>query len=146
MSAKLQGENMRVGFIGLGNMGAPIAANLLKAGHELTVHNRTPAKAQALVGQGAGYASSVAEACRGDVVFTMLSDDSALEAVVFGDSGILQMLKRDGIHISASTISVALSDKLEAAHAQHGQKIRCGSRVRPTGSRCCREALCGCGW
>ena len=114
---------MKVGFIGLGNMGAPMASNFVKAGHELTVYNRTAARAQALVSQGAHYVTTVAEACRGDVVFTMLSDDTALESVVFGEGGIAGTLPRGGIHISASTISVALSDKLAAAHAQRGQEF-----------------------
>jgi 3-hydroxyisobutyrate dehydrogenase-like beta-hydroxyacid dehydrogenase len=112
---------MRVGFIGLGNMGAAMAANLIKAGHELTVYNRTPAKAQALVNQGARYAANIADACRGEAVITMLSDDNALETVVFGEAGVAQALSPGAIHISSSTISVALSDKLTAAHSDHGQ-------------------------
>jgi 3-hydroxyisobutyrate dehydrogenase-like beta-hydroxyacid dehydrogenase len=114
---------MKVGFIGLGNMGAPMASNLIKAGHELTVYNRTAAKAQELVSQGARHVASVADACRGDAVFTMLSDDAALESVVFGENGIAEALPRGSIHISASTISVALSDKLTTAHAERGQKF-----------------------
>ena len=114
---------MKVGFIGLGNMGSPMASNLIKAGHELTVYNRTSARAQALVDQGARHVESVAEACRGDVVFTMLSDDAALESVVFGEGGIAGTLPRGGIHISASTISVSLSDSLTTVHAQRGQEF-----------------------
>jgi 3-hydroxyisobutyrate dehydrogenase-like beta-hydroxyacid dehydrogenase len=114
---------MKVGFIGLGNMGSGMAANLIKAGHELTVYNRTQAKAQALVNQGARYAANIADACRGEAVITMLADDNALEAVVFGDSGVAQALPQGAIHISASTISIALADKLTAAHAEHGQKF-----------------------
>ncbi len=79
---------MKVGLIGLGNMGAGMAANLLKAGHEVTVYNRTPGKAQALVAQGARQAAKVADACRGEAVITMLADDSAVESVVFGQGGI----------------------------------------------------------
>jgi 3-hydroxyisobutyrate dehydrogenase-like beta-hydroxyacid dehydrogenase len=114
---------MQVGFVGLGNMGSGMAANLLKAGHEVTVHNRTPAKAQALLDQGARLATTVADACRGDAVFTMLADDTALETVAFADAGILATLPKNAIHISASTISVALSEKLSAAHAAHGQRF-----------------------
>jgi len=114
---------MKVGFIGLGNMGAAMAATLIKAGHELTVYNRTPAKAQALVKEGARHAASVADTCRGDVVITMLSDDNALEQVVFGDAGIARALPAGAIHISSSTISVALSDKLATAHATNGQRF-----------------------
>jgi 3-hydroxyisobutyrate dehydrogenase-like beta-hydroxyacid dehydrogenase len=119
---------MKIGFIGLGNMGSGIAANLLKAGHDLTVYNRTPSKAQALVEQGAHYAPRVADACRGEIVITMLADDIAVESVVFGDagvvgSGVVATLAKDAIHISCSTISVALSEKLAAAHFTSGQRF-----------------------
>jgi 3-hydroxyisobutyrate dehydrogenase-like beta-hydroxyacid dehydrogenase len=112
---------MKVGFVGLGNMGAAMAANLLKAGHEVTVHNRTASKADPLVKQGARYAAQIADACKGDAVMTMLADDYALESVVFGDSGSASSLGKGAIHISLSTISVALSRKLTAAHAERGQ-------------------------
>ncbi len=114
---------MKVGFIGLGNMGSGIAANLLKAGHEVTVYNRTPSKAQPLVEQGARYAAQVADACRGEAVFTMLSDDNAVEGVAFGDSGVIGSLGKSAIHISSSTIGVALSGRLAAAHAAAGQRF-----------------------
>jgi len=114
---------MRVGFIGLGNMGSPIAANLLKAGHEVTVFNRTASKAEPLVKQGARYAVQIADACQGDAVMTMLSDDHAVESVVFGDAGIASSLHKGAVHISISTISVALSQKLTAAHADRGQRF-----------------------
>jgi 3-hydroxyisobutyrate dehydrogenase-like beta-hydroxyacid dehydrogenase len=118
---------MKVGFIGLGNMGSGMAANLLKAGHEVVVYNRTPAKAQPLVDHGASRAKTIAEACHGDALFTMLADDSALEAVVFADAhkeaGILASLPKNAIHISASTISVALSEKLAVAHAARSQRF-----------------------
>ena len=114
---------MKLGFIGLGNMGAAMAATLLKAGHEVTVHNRTAAKTQPLVGQGAKFARTIADACQGDAVITMLADDPALEAVVFGEAGILASLPKHAIHISASTISVALSDRMTAAHEKAGQRF-----------------------
>lgn len=114
---------MKIGFIGLGNMGSGIAANLLKAGHEVTVYNRTPSKAEALVRQGARRAAKVVDACRGEVVMTMLSDDQAVESVVFGDSGIAKALAKGAIHVSLSTISVALSEKLAAAHGERGQRF-----------------------
>src|SRR6202022_726013 len=112
---------MDVGFIGLGHMGAPMALKLLKAGHRLTVYNRTRGKAEALAREGAQIADRVADACRGDVLITMLSDDAAVEGVVFGDGGALSALGRDAIHISMSTISVALSDRLAEAHGKAGQ-------------------------
>ncbi|SRR5258707_10056232 len=80
---------MEIGFIGLGNMGRGMAANLLKAGHRVSVYNRSPAKAEALVREGATAARTIAEACGGDVVLTMLADDAAAENVTFGDDGIV---------------------------------------------------------
>jgi 3-hydroxyisobutyrate dehydrogenase-like beta-hydroxyacid dehydrogenase len=112
---------MDVGFIGLGRMGTPMALNLLNAGHRVTVYNRTLAKAEALAPRGAHVAGRVADACRGDFLITMLSDDAAVEDVVFGEGGALAALGRNAIHISMSTISVALSDRLAEAHAKAGQ-------------------------
>ena len=114
---------MRIGFIGLGNMGLGMAGNLVKAGHDVTVYNRTPAKAEPLVQQGARLAKSIADACTGEAVITMLADDAAVEGVVFGDGGVVRSLPRGSIHISASTISVALSERLTAAHSEHGQQF-----------------------
>ena len=114
---------MKIGFIGLGHMGAGMAANLLKAGHDVTVYNRTRTKVEALVAQGAKAAASVSDACRGDAVITMLANDDAVERVVFGDGGIIGSLPTGAPHISSSTISVALSEKLEAAHAKAGQRF-----------------------
>lgn len=113
---------MKVGFIGLGQMGSGIAKNLLKAGHDVTVYNRTRAKAEALVSKGAKVAATPGDACKGDAVFTMLADDKAVEAVVFDAGGILASLGKGAIHISSSTISVALSKRLAEAHAQAGQR------------------------
>jgi 3-hydroxyisobutyrate dehydrogenase-like beta-hydroxyacid dehydrogenase len=112
---------MKLGFVGLGRMGSGIAMNLLKAGHDLIVYNRTPGKAQSLVSRGARAATEVAEACDGDVVFTMLSDDAAVEGVTFADKGIIASLRRGAVHVSMSTISVALSGRLAAAHEKAGQ-------------------------
>ena len=114
---------MQVGFIGLGRMGSGMTESLLKAGHEVIVFNRTPGKAEALAAEGAKVASNVAEACRGEVVFTMLANDEAVESVVFGEGGILASLPRGATHISSSTISIALSDRLAAAHAAAGQRF-----------------------
>ena len=113
---------MRVGFIGLGQMGAGMALNLVKAGHEVTVYNRTLAKAADLVAHGARAVTSVAEACHGDAVVTMLADDGAVESVCHGDAGLLASLGRGTIHVSSSTISVALSDRLTASHRDKGQR------------------------
>lgn len=113
---------MKIGFIGLGQMGSGMAANLVKAGHDVTVYNRTPAKAEALVAQGATAATSVADACRGDAVVTMLSNDEALESVAFGDGGIVATLPPGAVHVSCSTISVALSERLGETHGAAGQR------------------------
>src|SRR5215208_1526477 len=112
---------MKIGFIGLGNMGAGMAANRLKAGHEVAAYNRSQDKVAALADHGAKPAKSVAEACRGDVVVTMLANDEAVEAVTFADDGILASLRPGTTHVSSSTISVALSERLTAAHAEAGQ-------------------------
>jgi 3-hydroxyisobutyrate dehydrogenase-like beta-hydroxyacid dehydrogenase len=123
---------MKVGVIGLGNMGLGMARGLIKAGHEVTVYNRTASKTEALVAEGARFAPTVADACRGESVITMLADDHALESVVFqapeedsgnGGVGILASLPKGAIHISSSTISVALAQKLAAKHAESGQRF-----------------------
>ena len=107
---------MKVGFIGLGHMGTAMAGRLIQAGHEVTVYNRTLSKAQSLIGQGARLAAHVADACKGDVVITMLADDDAVEAVVFGETGVLPSLNERTIHVSMSTTGLALSKKLADAH------------------------------
>ncbi len=114
---------MKVGFIGLGQMGEGMAANLLKAGHELTVCNRTREKAAPLAQQGAKVAARVAEACQGEAVLTMLANDEAVSGVVFGEGGILASLPKGAMHISTSTIGVTLSAMLSAAHAEAGQRF-----------------------
>jgi 3-hydroxyisobutyrate dehydrogenase-like beta-hydroxyacid dehydrogenase len=112
---------MKIGFIGLGNMGAAMAANLLKAGHEVAVYNRTASKAEPLVRLGARAQRSVEAVCAAEIVITMLADDDALEDIVFGKGGVLASLKKGAAHISSSTISVALSKRLAAAHTAAGQ-------------------------
>lgn len=106
---------MKVGLIGLGQMGSAMASNLLKAGHDVTVWNRSPGKADALVDAGATEVATPAEAAQGEVVMTMLADDHAVEAVVYGDGGIVGA---PALHISHSTISVALADRLTADHPE----------------------------
>jgi 3-hydroxyisobutyrate dehydrogenase-like beta-hydroxyacid dehydrogenase len=114
-------ESMDVGFIGLGRMGAGMASNLVKDGHQVTVYNRTPEKAAPLIAQGAKAAASVADACRGDVVITMLANDEAVESVMQGPAGVIPNLARGALHVSSSTISVALSKRLTERHAEAGQ-------------------------
>jgi 3-hydroxyisobutyrate dehydrogenase-like beta-hydroxyacid dehydrogenase len=114
---------MDVGFIGLGRMGAGMAANLLKAGHRVTVYNRTPAKADALIAQGAKRAAGIADACRAEAVITMLANDEAVETAVFGQGGVMTTLPAGALHISSSTISVALSQRLSDKHAEMGHQF-----------------------
>jgi len=104
-------------------MGLPIARNLLKVGHELTVYNRTRSKAEALASAGAKLANSLAEACAAEVVMTMLADDPAVEQTTLGDGGILNTLASGGVHLSLSTISTALSRRLTLAHTARGQSF-----------------------
>jgi 3-hydroxyisobutyrate dehydrogenase-like beta-hydroxyacid dehydrogenase len=112
---------MEIGFIGLGNMGHAMAKNLIEAGHTVTVWNRTSSRAADLKSLGARVAPTPAEASRAGIVLTMVADDAALESVVFGENGILSALPAQGLHVSMSTISVALSKKLASAHRAAGQ-------------------------
>ena len=114
---------MKIGFIGLGRMGSAMATNLIKAGHEVTVFNRSPEKRQALVKLGAREAVRISDACRGEAVITMLSDDNAASSVVLGKGGIVESLDTGMIHVSMSSISVALSKELAHAHAVAGQRF-----------------------
>ena len=113
---------MKIGFIGLGHMGAAMAANLIRAGHDVSVFNRSPGKGAALIELGAHEAANLAEACDGEVVITMLANDDAASGVTFGEGGIIAHLRKGAIHLSMSTISVALSKRLTQAHAQAGQR------------------------
>src|SRR5215204_5602110 len=116
---------MRVGFVGLGSMGQAMAQHLVKAGHDVRVWNRTPARAKALVAVGARLAKTVGAACEdAAVVFTMVADDAALIDVVSGgesDAGIAEALGEGDVHVSLSTISTDLSARLAEAHADAGQ-------------------------
>ena len=110
---------MDIGFLGLGNMGEPIAASLVAAGHQVTVWNRTAAKAEPLVNKGAKLARNVGEASKHDVVLTMVADDHALEEIL--QNGLLDSLPSGGLHISLSTISVAMSERLKQVHSERKQ-------------------------
>jgi 3-hydroxyisobutyrate dehydrogenase-like beta-hydroxyacid dehydrogenase len=114
---------MKVGFIGLGQMGSGMAANLLKAGHEVSIYNRTAGKTENLVRMGAKAPGDISTVCASDAVMTMLANDEAVESVVFGNSGILQGLPKNAVHVSCSTISVALSQRLAAAHEAAAQNF-----------------------
>lgn len=109
-----------LGFIGLGNMGAAIAANLLKAGYGLRVYNRTAAKAGPLVEKGATLASKPEEVAQsGGIVVTMVADDRALEDLCLASGSFVEQLGSGGIHLSLSTISPATARRLAEHHAKH---------------------------
>lgn len=116
----------QIGFLGTGNMGVPIAQRLVAAGHDVRVWNRTAARAQPVVEAGATAAATPADAASpGGVVFSILADDDALEAVTFGADGILEKLGAGGVHISMSTVSVALATRMERAFAEAGAAYLC---------------------
>jgi 3-hydroxyisobutyrate dehydrogenase-like beta-hydroxyacid dehydrogenase len=113
---------MNLAFIGLGKMGVGMARNLLRAGHNLVLYNRTREKAESLAPQGARLADSPADACRdAEIVMTMVADDHALEEVVFGNHGIALAMNSGCIHLSHSTISTALARRLTSEHARRKQ-------------------------
>ncbi|WLT30182.1 NAD(P)-binding domain-containing protein [Geothrix sp. PMB-07] len=113
---------MRIGFIGLGTMGQPMARNLLGLGHALTVYNRTPGRAKALLTLGAKEATSISDAVKeAEVAITMVSDDQAVSELVYGPGGLLQCLAPKAIHLCMSTISVETSAALASAHAKANQ-------------------------
>ncbi|HVO55700.1 MAG TPA: NAD(P)-dependent oxidoreductase [Solirubrobacterales bacterium] len=110
---------MRVGFVGLGVMGRPMAENLLAAGHELTVASRSPEPVAALAAAGASGASTPAEAARGaEAVITMLPDGEAVAAVTEGEGGILAAMAPEALLIEMSTIEPAQARRLAAAGAE----------------------------
>ncbi len=109
-----------LGFIGLGNMGAAIASNLIKAGYSLRVYNRTASKAAKLVERGATLVASPENVAQpGGIVLTMLSDDKALEEVCLPAGSFVEKLGAGGIHISVSTIAPATADRLSQHHARY---------------------------
>ncbi len=112
---------MNIGFIGLGKMGEAMAGNLLRAGHNLTIFNRTRPRTVTLQSAGAMVAETPAQASGGEVTFTCLSDDAALAAVVFGKDGIATALPPGSIHVSLSTISPAMADRLAQFHGNAQQ-------------------------
>lgn len=111
---------MKIGFIGLGNLGTPVAENILQKQKQLFVYNRTASKAQPLIEKGAKHCHDIRElASQCDVVFSIVSDDAALNAITKGSNGIAENLKASGIHISVSTILPATAQQLSQLHKQH---------------------------
>lgn len=117
-------DDTKVGFIGLGAMGSPMALNLLAAGFRVTVHNRTRSRTEAAAAKGATVADSPAGvATPGGIVLTMLADDAALRTVTFGEHGLCGALGHTGLHISLSTVAAETSRELAARHAEHGERF-----------------------
>ncbi|MBN2679972.1 NAD(P)-dependent oxidoreductase [Acidithiobacillus montserratensis] len=113
---------MKIGFIGLGQMGSGMAARLQASGQSLTVFNRSPEKMQDLIDLGAKAAQSLGDFADADVIFTMLADDLAVNALVMEEDGLLAQMRPGAVHVSCSTISVALSAQLAEAHTRAGQE------------------------
>lgn len=114
---------MKLGFIGLGAMGAAMARRLMDAGHELWVYNRTASKAEPLVQAGAHRVDSPAQVGRrAPIVFSMLFDDQAVETTVFGENGLAEGLPKDGLHVCCSTLSLEQARRLDEEHKRRGQR------------------------
>lgn len=115
---------MKVAFIGMGTMGLPMAMNILKAGHEVTVHNRTRSREEAAAAKGAKRASSPAEAADGaEVIITCLSDTPDVEAVILGKNGVIEGAQADSIVADMSTISPTATQRMAEALSQKGIKM-----------------------
>jgi 3-hydroxyisobutyrate dehydrogenase-like beta-hydroxyacid dehydrogenase len=128
---------MKIGFIGLGKLGTPIAENILQKHNRFFIYNRTASKAQPLVAKGATMCGSVRElAQKCDVIFSVVSDDGALNDITKGNNGIAQNLKEGGIHISVSTILPATAKELTRVHKQfHTHYIAAPVMGRPEAAR-----------
>ncbi|MFI5839347.1 NAD(P)-dependent oxidoreductase [Catenuloplanes sp. NPDC051500] len=109
---------MDVGFIGLGGMGRPMVANLIRAGHSVRVWNRSPEPVAASVADGAVAAGSVAEVWQAGVVLSMLADDAAVRAILLDETLLAGAAAT--VHVNMATVSVALSREAAALHADHG--------------------------
>ncbi|WP_207514443.1 NAD(P)-dependent oxidoreductase [Longitalea luteola] len=112
---------MKIGFIGLGNLGTPIAENLQEKGHQLFVYNRTASKTKALTDKGATALATVKElAVECAVIITMVADDKALKSICEGDDGLIENMQPGGVHIAMSTILPLTAAELSEQHQQHG--------------------------
>jgi 3-hydroxyisobutyrate dehydrogenase-like beta-hydroxyacid dehydrogenase len=128
---------MKIGFIGLGNLGTPIAENLLEHHKDLLVYNRTGSKVKPLEEKGAKACETVKQlASLCDVVFTLVSNDAALKEITEGENGIAANLKKEGIHVSVSTILPSTSEVLFLLHKQYDNHyIACPVAGRPEAAR-----------
>jgi 3-hydroxyisobutyrate dehydrogenase-like beta-hydroxyacid dehydrogenase len=113
---------VKLGFIGLGRMGSRMATNLVRAGHDVTVFNRSPGRSASLVILGAREATHLADACSGSAVISMVADDEAATDIVLAPGGIVDHLPDGAIHVSMSTLSVALSRRIALAHEKARQR------------------------
>lgn len=112
---------MKVGVIGLGTMGQPIARRIARAGHEILAWNRTPGRADTLPPESAVAVRTAGEACQAELVITVLSDDIAVEAVMFDGGRLITTGMPGQIHVCMSTISDSLARRLAVAHEAAGQ-------------------------
>ncbi|MEP6748024.1 MAG: NAD(P)-dependent oxidoreductase [Bacteroidota bacterium] len=113
---------MKIGFIGLGSLGTPIAINLKESGHELYVFNRTASKTLPLAAKGALLCKSIAALAKQcSVVFTIVSDDAALKSICAGNEGLIKNLTAGSIHVSMSTILPGTAVELASLHEINGQ-------------------------
>ncbi|HZN60090.1 MAG TPA: NAD(P)-dependent oxidoreductase [Planctomycetota bacterium] len=116
--------SFKVGFIGMGIMGRPMARNLLKAGHAVTVYNRTASRAKELENDGARVASTPKECARGnDIVITIVTDSPDVEAVLLGPDGAVEGASRGTVFIDMSTISPEVTRSIHARLAERGMKF-----------------------
>lgn len=115
---------MKVAFIGMGTMGAPMALNILKAGHTVTVHNRSREKEKPVAEAGAGRSASPAQAAAGaEIVVTCVSDTPDVEAVVLGESGVIQGAAPGTVVVDMSTVSPSATRRIAAALAEKGVRM-----------------------
>jgi 3-hydroxyisobutyrate dehydrogenase-like beta-hydroxyacid dehydrogenase len=137
----------KLGFIGLGNMGEPIARNLLRAGYDLRVYNRTRLKAARLAEQGARVAEQSADVAEpGGIVLSMLADDHAVEEVCFAKPSFVERLGNGGIHISLGTISPETARRLANHHGKYGVSyIASPVFGRPEAARAAKLFVCTAG-
>src|SRR3984885_12294608 len=113
---------MKVGFLGLGSMGRVMARNLIKAGHSLTVYNKTQSRAEELASLGAKVARTPGQAASdAEAIITMVADDAAIESIVLGHNAAIHSLPAGAVHIAMSTMSVAISRRLVVAHRERRQ-------------------------
>jgi 3-hydroxyisobutyrate dehydrogenase-like beta-hydroxyacid dehydrogenase len=113
---------MRIGMIGLGSMGQPMARRLARAGFSVVAYNRTRARVEALLPDNVEVADTPAEACAADILISMVSDDAAIEQLFFRDGRFLTMGRPGLVHIGMSTVSDSLARRLTESHRQHAQQ------------------------